>query len=344
MSVGRALRAVASRAAVRTGALGACVSTADTWRLGQLGPLPWPRRRAAGRPFQVLLYHRVNDEGNVVFSGVPTSVFAAQMRILAANWNVLPLQSLLEAARRGETPPRAAAITFDDGYRDNYEHAFPVLQALGLPATIFLAIAPLEGGGTLWHDRIFDAFERAEAPIQFERASLPMASAGERRRAVLTVLDRLRRLAPAERDERIAAIVSAMVGTALPSTRRMLTWDEVRAMQNAGIEFGAHTVTHPILSRMPHEEAVAEIRCSKETIEARLGVPVRLFAFPNGRREDYTPALLDALPALGFTGALTTEWGLNDRKTPPFELRRVGAWGVDPAVSFTRLGWHRLAG
>lgn len=340
--LGYTFRAAAARAAVRTGVLRAIVSTADSWRVGRVGLLPWPRRRAAGRPFQLLRYHRVNDEGTIVFPGVPTKVFAAQMKILAANWNVLPLQSLLQAARRGATPQRAAAITFDDGYRDNYEHAFPVLQSLGLPATIFLATAPLEDGGALWHDRIFDAFERAEAPIEFEGTFLPVASANGRRHSVLTVLHHLRLLAPAERDARIDAIVSQVGGTATPPERRMLTWEEVRAMRGGGIDFGAHTVTHPILSRIPHEEAVDEVRRSKETIEARLDVPVPLFAFPNGRRDDYTPALLKTLPALGFTGALTTEWGLNDRRTPPFELRRVGAWGVDPAVSFARLGWHRL--
>ena len=339
--IGHVLRAATAQALVRTGSLRALVSAADSWRIGRLGPLPWPSRRAFGRPYQLLCYHRVNDEGNIVFPGVPTKLFEAQMKTLAANWNVLPLQSLLELAQRGTVPPRAASITFDDGYRDNYEHAFPVLQSLGLPATIFLATGPLEEGGELWHDRVFDAFEHAKAPIEFEGNLLPVASVSGRRLSVLAVLHHLRALPPAERDRQIGAIVS-QANTAASSRRRMLTWEEVRSMRDGGIEFGAHTVTHPILSRMPHEDALAEVRRSKETIEARLNAPVRLFAFPNGRREDYTPALLHALPALGFTGAVTTEWGLNDQRTPPFELRRVGTWGADPSVSFARLGWHRL--
>ena len=341
--LGHALRAATVRAVVRTGALRTIVSAGDSWRIGRLGLLPWPRRRESGRPFQVLCYHRVNDEGSIVFPGVSTKLFEAQMKILVSNWNVLPLQSLVRLARERAIPPRAAAITFDDGYRDNYEHAFPVLRSLGLPATIFLATDPLENGGSLWHDRVFDAFERAAAPIEFEGASLPIASADARRLAVLTVLNQLRLLAPAERDRRIDAIVSQVAAVASPR-RRMLNWDEVRIMRDGGIEFGAHTVSHPVLSRISHGEAVAEIRSSKETIEARLGVPVPLFAYPNGRRDDYTPALVEALPELGFTGALTTEWGLNDHRTPPFELHRVGAWDASPAVSFARLGWHRLAG
>lgn len=342
MGIAHALRTVAVRAGVRCGALGALVAAADSWRTGPRRRLAWPRRRADGPPFQVLLYHRVNDEGALLFPGVPTKVFAEQMKILATHWNVLPLHALLDATKRGETPRRAAAITFDDGYRDNYDCAFPVLRSLGLPATVFLATSPLESGEPLWHDRVFDAFESAKDPVAFEGEDLPVAQPVERRRSVLRVLDRLRSLAPMDRDHQIASLLSHMAPHTSPSSRRMLTWDEARTMQASGIEFGAHTVTHPILSRIPHEDAVAEIRLSKETIEARLGRPVHLFAFPNGRRRDYTPALVEALPSLGFQGAFTTEWGLNDRATPPFELRRVGAWGDDPALSLARLGWQRF--
>ena len=332
-----------ARAGVGLGLLGPLVSAGDSWQLARGSRRAWPRRRVSGPPFQVLLYHRVNDERQVVFPGVPTETFGAQMKLLAAHWNVLPLHSLLEAARRGDTPKRAAAITFDDGYRDNYDCALPVLRRLGLPATIFLATSPLESGELLWHDRVFDAFESARDPVPFHGAVLPVASTAQRRQSVLTVLDHLRTLTPENRDREITSLVSGMGLPSATPSRRMMTWEEARSMQDAGIEFGAHTVSHPILSRMPHEDAVDEIRRSKETIEARLARPVKLFAFPNGRRHDYTPALLDALPRMGFTGALTTEWGLNDRSTPPFEWRRVGAWGNDPALSAARLAWQRIA-
>ena len=137
MGVARDLQTAVARIGVGFGLLGPVVSAGDSWRFAPGSRPAVPQRRVSGPPFQVLLYHRVNDERQIVFPGVPTETFAAQMKLLAAHWNVLPLHSLLEAARRGEMPKRAAAITFDDGYRDNYDCAFPVLRSLGLPATSY---------------------------------------------------------------------------------------------------------------------------------------------------------------------------------------------------------------
>ena len=101
------------------------------------GTFPFIKRRIY-RSFQILTYHRVNDEKDPFFTGVPVRVFAAQMEKLQAYFNVLPLEQLLEGVEKGDIPPNAIAITFDDGYRDNFENAYPVLRHFGLPATIFL--------------------------------------------------------------------------------------------------------------------------------------------------------------------------------------------------------------
>ena len=106
-----------------------------------------------------LSYHRVNDSGHPFFGGTPTRLFRRQMDLLRSRFDVQPLRVLTS----GDVPRNAVAITFDDGYRDNYTHAFPILRELGIPATIFLVTEAVDGNGMIWHDRIFDAYHRTAA-------------------------------------------------------------------------------------------------------------------------------------------------------------------------------------
>jgi peptidoglycan/xylan/chitin deacetylase (PgdA/CDA1 family) len=124
----------------------------------------------------------------------------------------------------------------------------------------------------------------------------------------------------------------------------MLTWADVAALAGGGIAFGAHTVTHPVLSTLSAAEARDEIVRSKEAIERCLGRPVRLFAYPNGGPEDFDAATKRILRDAGFDGATTTMWGANDGTTDPFELRRVRYWGSDPVRGLARLVWYRVRG
>ena len=138
------------------------------------------------RRFLVLCYHRVNDDAHPFFTGIPVALFRRQMEALRRHFTVLPLAELAERARRKDLPRNGVAVTFDDGYRDNYTNAFPVLRDLGLPATIFLTTDSLDRNALLWHDRVFDAFHRTRK--------------AEARASFATVLARLRRSSPEDRD------------------------------------------------------------------------------------------------------------------------------------------------
>lgn len=319
--------------------LRAAIALADGASIGRRGIALRPRGH---RPYQVLVYHRVNDEGGSVFPGVPTRLFARQMEILARGWDVYPLEELVGRAIAGETPPRAAAITFDDGYRDNYEHAFPILRRLGLPATIFIATGPVERGTPLWHDRVFAAFEETRAAsLDVDGRAIALDRPEGRDAALRAFLDSVRRGPGQDLPTRVDALVGALLDRE-PEPPAYLRWDDVAAMAAAGIGFGAHTVTHPILTRLPLARALEEARASRAVLEARLGGPVRLFAYPNGTPDDMNDALRDGLRESGFLAAFTTVWGTNDASTDPFALRRVGFWGENPDAAAMRLAWYRL--
>ncbi|MEQ1656005.1 MAG: polysaccharide deacetylase family protein [Nitrospira sp.] len=296
------------------------------------------------RKYHILAYHRVNDQQDPFFGATPVKVFQRQMALLADHFHVYPLQELVSRAAMGDVPPRAVAITFDDGYKDNYEVAFPILQEFNLPATIFLTTGVIGSGVTLWHDKVFEAFRRTIAS-SFESAGVSgsLKTIKDKQQCLDRFLVGLRALPPNERDRQVQGLLQALnVDLSDGVGALMLTWDEVILMSQAGITFGAHTVTHPILSRMDPDEARREICQSRWTIEEKIQKPVDLFAYPNGSRRDYNGSTKDILRQENFLCAVTTIVGLNRADADQFELRRSQPWGEDPELTILRLAWDQI--
>jgi peptidoglycan/xylan/chitin deacetylase (PgdA/CDA1 family) len=309
-----------------------------------------PLARLAGRArgpaaFPVLTFHRVNDEGDPFFPALPTAVFEGWMAHLARAYRVLPLEDLVERMRRGGLPRHAIALTFDDGYRDNLTHAAPVLARLGLPATLFLATGFIGTAEVPWFDRLAMALKktgaREVAAPGGER--LPLGSAAERLAALDRLLAELKRLP----DEALHAALDRLLRALGLTDQRcfknwMLTWDDVHALRGLGWRLGAHTVNHPILSRVSPERAWKEILGSRTMIESACGVAPACFAYPNGGPGDYTETVKALVREAGFACAVTTRFGLNTAATSPWELRRGGPWEAHAPTWALKLAWYRL--
>jgi peptidoglycan/xylan/chitin deacetylase (PgdA/CDA1 family) len=270
-------------------------------------------------------------------------VFERQMAHVARAYRVLPLEELVERLGRDDVPPKALAITFDDGYRDNLTHAAPILARHRLPATVFVATGFIGTPGVPWFDRVAAAFKAAGVPSF--RAPwgelVPLGTAAERVAAMAQAQAYLKTLPYprfAEEVDRICEVGAP--GVAVKNA--MLRWDDVHALCGLGWSIGAHTVTHPILSRMSDEQAAREIAESREMIERSCGSPPRAFAYPNGQPDDYTAATIRLVQAAGFTCAVTTSFGLNDRHTSPWTLRRGGPSEHHLPTFALKLAWYRL--
>lgn len=281
--------------------------------------------------FQILTFHRVSSVLDSFFPGLSVEVFARQMEYLAARYSVVDLGSLLSQLDRGESIPRnAVALTFDDGYRDNYEIAFPVLRRLGLPATIFLSTDFVNGKDILWNDKVCFALKyskRRDLQMRFggEERHFDLNSPEQRLAAAHEILRYLFHVQHSERQSFIAQLLTELqVRDFGDLWYSMLTWDQVRSMKKEAISFGAHTVTHPILSRLPRNEAAEEILRSKHEIESQLQTDIQLFAYPVGRAIDFNDDVKSAVRAAGFRAAVTTIFGTNTGTTDRFELRRGG--------------------
>lgn len=284
---------------------------------------------ARGR-LTILIFHRVFDQPDPLFPGEPdVALFEARVRWIAEWFTVLPLDEALARLRAGTLPPRAAAITVDDGYADSYTRVFPVLQRHGLAAAFFVSSAFLDGGH-MWNDRLIESVRRTEAEwLETGLADVPagpVRSVAEKRAFLARLIPAVKYLPPQARRDAVDRVVAAS-GVAPPVGPAMLDVEQVRALRAAGMSIGSHTHDHPLLAACSDAEAETEIATGKERLEAALGEPVRFFAYPNGKPgTDYDRRHVDMVRRLGFTAAVTTIWGVNTRQTDPFQLARFTPW------------------
>ncbi|MBK8891960.1 MAG: polysaccharide deacetylase family protein [Dechloromonas sp.] len=284
----------------------------------------------------VLIFHRVLAAPDPLLAGDPCiSRFDEMMGWIKQWFNVLPLDEAVARLGTGSLPARAAAITFDDGYADNLLHAVPVLKRHGLHATFFIATGFLDGG-IMWNDRIIEAVRHARTDaIAADRLSLGtvgMATSPEKCAALDRLIPAIKHLPPDKRLDMVESVVEAC-GAELPRNL-MLTSNQLIELRNSGMAIGAHTVSHPILALLSHDQALCEISESRDKLESLLGQPVPLFAYPNGKYgTDYNDEHVRMLRSLGFSAALTTTPGAARETTDPWQLPRFTPWDR------TRLGF-----
>lgn len=287
------------------------------------------------RPGVTILYaHRIGDDELGFFGACPVSWFESALERLARRYKFLALGDLVDRLLAGrDLPEGGVVLTFDDGFRDNYELAYPVLRRSGFPATIFLAAECVDSGSLPWPQQVGWAFERTRLPEVTLRCvgprRIPTGTRVERQAGHIAVERALR---PLGRLAREAALHELADATGVePPRDRMLTWNQIANMRRGGITFGAHTLTHPLLAQIPRQEALHEISASKQLIEQRLGEPVRHFAFPGG---SYDSELVQAVRAAGFQSAFVKAPGspVNLAGADPFALCRVGLSHDPPSV------------
>ncbi len=293
---------------------------------GQLSPAG---RRAR---LSVLIFHRVLSEADPLFpQEMHAHRFDAVCGWLARWFNVLPLDRAVEQLGAGTLPARAACITFDDGYADNHDVALPILQRHGLTATFFIATGFLDGG-RMWNDTIIETVRRSPLPL-LDLSGLglglhPLGAVAERQAAIAALIGQIKYRPPAERvslTEQLAQLAQVQLPRQL-----MMSSGQVQSMHRAGMQIGAHTVSHPILARLDPQQARDEIQASRDVLEHLLGERVGLFAYPNGKPgEDYSPENVELVRSLGFDAAVSTQWGTSGAGDDPFQIRRFTPW--DPS-------------
>ena len=278
----------------------------------------------------VLMYHRViaslHEEKIPVQPGmyVTRDSFQQQVEFLKKNFHVLPLVELVQRMEAGRSISGCCALTFDDGWLDNYLHGFPVLRTLNLPATIFLATGFIGTNRLFWPEELSSCLQGLESVDKSRNDKALQSILGNAQGSSEERLDKaimtLKTWEPQRRDDFLAELRQAHQ---LPAADRMLmNWDEVREMHASSlIEFGAHTHNHVMLDQVSLADAEQEIKLCRDEIERQLGIAPTLFAYPNG---NYTPELEALLVRHGFKAAVTTRKDWLKKGGEPFTIPRIG--------------------
>jgi len=289
----------------------------------------WLAPAGARSRLTILIFHRIHARPDPLFPGeLDAASFESRMVWVKRWFNVIPLGEAIEDLRGGALPERPLAVTFDDGYADNAKLAAPVLMKLGIPATFFVATGFLDGG-RMWNDTVIEAVRAARGPVldlvPLGLGEHSIATTESRRAAIDDLLAALKHLPLEERDAKASRI--AEIAGASPPTDLMMRSEEVRRLHAQGMTIGAHTVNHPVLNRIADGAARSEIVLGRRRLEDITGAPVRLFAYPHGKpAEDYDLRHVRLVRELGFTGAVTTAWGVARPGADPFQLPRFTPW------------------
>jgi peptidoglycan/xylan/chitin deacetylase (PgdA/CDA1 family) len=289
----------------------------------------------------VLGYHRVvEDFDQAVQHDMPSMLISAAMLerhidFLGRHFSFVSVDEIGEAARHGRAFEKpVAAITFDDGYADVFEHAIPILKRKGVPAAVFVVTDLV--GRTAWqvHDKLFHLVEkgfsvwdnpRRELQDVLNELGLPASDILRDRAAAKSPLLAVSALLPnlsLDDVRRLMMSLECHVGNGFVNVPRTMTWPMLRQLCEDGFTVGSHTCRHASLPMESPSTREAELRSSKQTLEAKLATRIDHFAYPGGQ---FTPDVVETLAACGYRYAYTA-CPHNDPRHPELTIERLLLW------------------
>ncbi len=316
-------------------------------RSGMLGPAQ-VIRSLLRREMRILAYHRVLTlpdanafDFDLELVSASAAAFRAQMSLLKQHFRPMRLGDMVAAIIAGQTlPSNAVAVTFDDGYDDNFLVAYPILRELQVPATFFVSTGYIDSGlpydyDWLVHMILGTTLERISMPELNLELHTPSTRL-ERRWVAGEVLNRIKQL---DGTGQSALMNRLQHDWQMPCERahpdcRPMNWQQLREMQAAGFEIGSHGVHHRMLAKLDQAELEFELRESKAVLESELGVPATLIAYPVGDPSAFDDRVIETARATGYQAGCSYISGTNLLAAPcRFALRRL-------AVERTMgLGW-----
>ena len=288
-----------------------------------------PFHRLNRRKLLVLTYHRFSSHKEL--NKVSAAEFSAHLEYLKKYTSVISLSEAVEhLAKQTRLPPNSTVITVDDGYRDTFDVAYPLLNSFGFPATLFAVTDFIDGKCWLWTDRIRFIFSNTkktslvielDAGARFDvkwRSTKEASELGERINSIL------KQLPNAQKEAKIGVISDQLeveVPRLPPVEYGPINWQQAREMEDHNFAVESHTATHPILTSLEPSGLNGELRRSKERIEKELSKTVNHFCYPNG---NFNESVKRSVEDVGYRSAVSTDYGFNNGNEDPFALKRIG--------------------
>ncbi len=294
----------------------------------------------------IITYHGVLPEGLCAQSELlqefeyrnfmNTTDFESQMKYLRQHFHPISFKDYLRY-RNGDTelPPFSIIVTFDDGFLNNYEYAFPILKKWEIPAVFYVATSFIGQNKMLWTEELIYRLNHTEQKmltvvIRDQEQQYDISNAIQKEKTANHIRQQLKHSLKKEVDEVLEQIRTQLQDVSLELTSekdqlryRFMNWNHLREMARNGMEIGSHTHNHVLLSQLDENQCRNELRTSRDLIENNLRIPCILFSYPNGKRSDFSRRDIQILQELGYQCATTQEVGWNSAETDLFTLHRL---------------------
>jgi len=291
----------------------------------------------------ILMYHRIiDDEKSKNFHSlkslfVAKREFELQIKYLFKKYSIISLDTLLSSLQGKTRLPRISfAITFDDGYKDNYLNAYPILKKYNMPATIFLITDYIGTNKVFWWDKVVFILKNSNLnelvakldwdlyPFEIVRQFNYLIQATEKRKDKLIegIVENFQKFDEIKREEIIEDLINKSdISLALiQKSNQILSWEEINEMKDDLITFGSHTKSHPLLTQLEDNKLKEEIYNPKLEIEKKINKKIFFFAYPFGKSNQ---TIKKMLKNAGYMAAFSTS---NKRKEDSFDLKRITVW------------------
>ena len=277
----------------------------------------WGVDRTRPELLRALLYHRVDwrprtdSPLNPDLITTTPDIFERQLRHLTQHYHPIHARELIAALEgRCALPTRAVLVTFDDGYRDFLDVAWPLLRAFHVPAVVFVSTAFADSPTRLfWWDAVWQMITRTRRNvIQLGGHKLAELNGSRGRVAACNrVVDWLKTLNPDERTANLAALADEL-GVQVEPSRALLSWADLRLLAAEGVTIAAHGRTHELLDQLASDRLVPEVDGARDDLVREVGVCAPLFSYPNG---NFNAATVRAVARAGFDVGFTASHGIN---------------------------------
>lgn len=271
-----------------------------------LGGLQLARYLSRRHP-KILMYHRIMDTPDG--EGITPEEFQRHVEIVKENFYPLTLKALMEAFAVGEVPKHAVVITFDDGYSDFGDVAFPILNRYKVPATLFVTTGFVNGDLWLWPDQIKYALENTNIKKVFidelskeVKVSDSIKASWHQIADYCMTINNNRKI---EFIDKIFSIFNVEKPNLPPDFYKPLSWAGIASMVNDGLDVGSHSYSHPIMSKLDESSLKNEIHYSRQQLIDNIGVVPSAFCYPNGLPGDYNSLVIDEVYKAGYEYAVT---------------------------------------
>jgi len=284
----------------------------------------------------ILIYHGVTSR---IVKGIENNgghhtkvkIFEEQMKYLCKYYKIISMDSLIDQLKNKNIKPYSVVVTFDDGYKNNYTNAFPILNKYNIPATIFCSTNFINKQELFWWNKLEHAInntkiKKLELKIDENLYIIDLTNTKNKISAYINISYMLTKMNEVEKNKILTKFLQILCPPANTSENidyLTLSWREIQKMKNKGISFGAHTSSHIILTKAPIDQAKEEIVSSKQKMEEKIGEQISCFSYPNGGIGDFNEDIKQILKDAHFLCAVTTISGMNDIYSDLYELKRL---------------------